>query len=102
MKTPTDAERLQDMIAEATALTQKAALSLATSPAETRSAALELTERALKASIVERLGDAPIGAQWLQSSMVAIRELIAQIKLSGGAAGGRGEGHAGGSAATSA
>ena len=89
MKTPTDAERLQDMIAEATAFTQKAALSIATSPAETRTAALELTERVLKASIVERLGDASIGEQWLQSSMAAIRELIAQIEVSGGAAGGR-------------
>jgi hypothetical protein len=76
-------------MAAATAFTRRMALSIATMPAETRPAALELTERALKSSIFETLGESKVGYQWLQASMAAIRELIAQIEMSGGAAGGK-------------
>jgi hypothetical protein len=87
--TPIDQDRLREVMAAATAFTRRMALSIATMPAERRPVALELTERALRASIVETLGESPIGDQWLQASMAAIRELIAQIEMSGGAEGGR-------------
>jgi hypothetical protein len=89
MTTPVDPDRLQEVMAAATAFTRRMALSIATMPVDARPAALELTERALKASIVETLGESRVGDQWLQASMAAIRELIAQIEMSGGAEGGR-------------
>jgi hypothetical protein len=85
---PIDAERLQDLVDGATTFTQKTALSLATLPVEARSTALDLVERALRAAMNEMLGESPIVEQWLQANIAAIRELIAQIELSGGAAGG--------------
>jgi hypothetical protein len=33
-------------------------------------------------------GESPIGNEWLQSQMAAIKELISQIETSGGASGG--------------
>ena len=89
MTPPFDQARLQELFDAAAAFTRKTALSIATMPAEARAPALELTERAMKESIFEMLGDAPIGERWLRSNMTAIRELIAQIEVSGGAKGGR-------------
>jgi hypothetical protein len=86
---PLDPERFQGLTDTATAFTRRMALSIATMPPESKGAALELTERALKASIVETLGESPVGEQWLLASMAAIREIIAQIETSGGAAGGK-------------
>jgi hypothetical protein len=85
---PIDAERLHDMIDGATAFTQKTALSVATLPIESRAAALETVERGLRAVMTAMLRDPPIVEPWLQANMAAIRELIAQIELSGAAAGG--------------
>jgi hypothetical protein len=88
MSKPFDEARLQEVLDVASDFTRKTAMSIMALPPEARGTAIELTERAMKASIFEMLGDAPIGEKWLQSNMAAIRGLIAQIELSGGADGG--------------
>jgi hypothetical protein len=79
---------LKAAIDAATTFTRQSALMIATMPEETRGIAYLIAQHKLGEAIRVEMGDTDLARKLVRSQMADIRELVAKIDASRGAAGG--------------